>query len=208
VSTAVKKSAGGIWLLLFLVGTVIAFGGLFLFWKIGRRSPEITIYPIKPVDLNSAPVTLYPQLEGRPLVTWETLSHFRYDSADIDEDINPKLRLKKKKYPLPNFVKALDQSAIAVCGFMIPIDTDDSGNRVMSFILARSQATCCYGITPKMNEWMYVQMAQGKSADSLMDVPITVFGTISVGEEKKQDMEWSLYRMVADKVVIPKQSFW
>ena len=186
------------------VGMALVFGGLIPAGAIKGQSPAPVIYPIKSVDLKSPPVTVYSKLDSHPLVTWETLAHFRYDAPDIEEEIDPKLRLKKKRYPVPGFVKALDKSTIATYGFMIPIDMDDSGDKVFSFILARSQATCCYGITPRMNEWMFVQMAKGKTADLMMDVPVTVFGTLSVGEEKKKDMGWSLYRMVSDKVLIPK----
>ncbi len=170
--------------------------------------PAPTIYPITAVDLKSAPITVYPKLEGRSLVTWDTLAHFKYDAPEIEEEIDPKLRLKKKKFPVPAFIKKLDRVNIAVVGFMIPIDTNEAGDKATSFILARSQATCCYGITPKMNEWMFVRMDGEKDADAIMDVPVTVFGTLSVGERKKADMGWSLYRMVADKVIVPKESMW
>lgn len=96
---------------------------------------------------------------------------------------------------------------MAVVGFMIPLETNEAGDKATSFILARSQATCCYGIIPKMNEWMFVQMESGKNADAIMDVPVTVFGTLSVGEEKKANTGWSLYRMVSDKVVVPKSNW-
>ncbi len=58
-----------------------------------------------------------------------------------------------------------------------------------------------------MNEWMFVQMVQGKAADATMDVPVTVFGTLAVGEEKKENMGWSLYRMAGQKVSAP-HSWW
>ena|ERR1039458_10241355 len=164
--------------------------------------PYATAVP-KPVDLQSAPVTVYPLLENHPLLTWNTLAHFPYDAPDLDEEITPRLRLKKKKYPIPGFIKQLDGTSVAVVGFMIPLDTNDAGDKATSFILARSQATCCYGITPKMNEWIFVQMDKGKTGEVMMDMPITVFGTLSVGEEKKKEMSWTLYRMVSDKVSVP-----
>jgi hypothetical protein len=155
------------------------------------------------VDLKSAPITVYPQVDGHALVTWDTLSHFDYDSPSIDEEIDPKLRRKKKKYPIPGFIKLLNGASVAVVGFMIPLDTNEAGDKATSFILARSQATCCYGITPKMNEWMFVQMKKGKEAETMMDMPVTAFGTLAVGEEKKSDTGWTLYRMVSDKVTVP-----
>jgi hypothetical protein len=162
----------------------------------------------KPIDLKSAPVTVYPLVQDHSLLTWDTLAHFAYDAPDIDEEIDPKLRLKKKRYPIPGFIKRLNGAPIAVTGFMIPLETDEKEQRATSFILARSQASCCYGIIPKMNEWMFVQMAKGKTAEAIMDVPVTVFGVLDVGEKKEKDQGWSLYRMVSDKVDVPKQSLW
>ncbi len=165
--------------------------------------PYATAVPA-PIDLNSAPITVYPLVDDHSLVTWDTLSHFDYDSPSIDEEIDSKLRLKKKKYPIPGFIKLLNGAPVAVVGFMIPLDTNEAGDKTTSFILARSQATCCYGITPKMNEWMFVQMKKGKQAETMMDMPVTAFGTLAVGEEKKSDTGWTLYRMVSDKVTVPK----
>lgn len=151
----------------------------------------------------AAPVTVYPKIDGYSLVTWGTLAHFAYLAPSIDEEIDPKLWRRKKKPPIPAFIKALNGSAVAVAGFMIPLDTDDRGVQATSFILARSQATCCYGITPKMNEWIYVQMKKGTSAEILMDSPVTAFGDLTVGEKDDNNSGWSLYRMAGDKVELP-----
>jgi hypothetical protein len=167
-------------------------------------APGVHAYPVTTGIAKGAPVTVYPTVEGHSLVTWNTLSHFPYDSPDIDEEIDPQLRSKKKKYPIPDYIRRLDGASVAVVGFMIPLETNDAGDKATSFILARSQATCCYGIVPKMNEWMFVQMEKGKTADAVMDIPLTVFGTLSVGEQKKANTGWSLYRMQSDRVSVPK----
>ncbi len=189
------------------VAILLAFGMMLSMSKIqGQNQPSADGYPlpIKPIDLKSAPATVFSMVENHPYVTWNTLAHFDYDAPEIEEEIDPHIRLKKKKFPIPDFVKKLDGVSVAVVGFMIPLDTDDADQKATSFILARTQASCCYGITPKMNEWMFVEMEKGKTAEVMMDIPITVFGTLSVGEQKKEDTGWSLYRMVSDKVVIPK----
>jgi hypothetical protein len=192
----------------FRMAILLGFGIVLSMSNTQGQNPAIDgsayLPPLKPVDLNTPPVTVYSQVENHSLVPWNTLAHFEYDAPDIDEEIDPHLRLKKKKRPIPDFVKNLDGATIAVVGFMIPLDTDDADQKATSFILARTQASCCYGIVPKMNEWMFVRMAKGKTADVMMDCPITVFGTLSVGEEKEENAGWSLYRMVSDKVKIPK----
>jgi hypothetical protein len=195
--------------LFLLIGALPFWGSAFGKTGAGKVGAIPTACPvIKGRKAMSAPITVYQQLEKHPLVTWDTLAHFPYDSPDIDEEIEPKLRSKRKKYSIPDFIQQLNGTPIAVYGFMIPLDTDEKGEKATTFILARSQATCCYGITPLMNEWMYVQMAKGKQAEILMDDPVTVFGTIDIGEIKDKDKGWSLYRMVSDKVIIPKTQNW
>jgi hypothetical protein len=156
-------------------------------------------------DYEGDPVTVFTLLENHPLVPWTTLSHFPYETPDIEElgNSHPASGPKKEKFQIPDFVRRLDGARVAVVGFMIPLALNDAGDKTTSFILSRSQATCCYGITPRMNEWMYVEMDKGKSADAAMDLPITVFGTLSVGAQIKES-NWTLYRMTADKVSIPQ----
>jgi hypothetical protein len=150
-------------------------------------------------------VTVFTSLENHSLVPWTTLAHFPYETPDIEELGKPHTKSvsKKEKFSIPDFVRRLDGTPVAVVGFMIPLALNDAGDKTTSFILARSQATCCYGITPRMNEWMYVEMEKGKSAEATMDIPITVFGTLSVGAQIKES-NWTLYRMVANKVSVPK----
>jgi len=59
-----------------------------------------------------------------------------------------------------------------------------------------------------MNEWMFVQMQGGKPTNVVMDVPVTVFGALEVGEKDEKDTGWSLYRMVSEKVSAPMHSLW
>jgi hypothetical protein len=160
--------------------------------------------------LASAPVTVYPKVDdGYSLVTWNTLSHFAEDTPDIDEEIDPNVRRKRdKKYPIPAFITALNKVPVAIVGFMIPMDVDNKGEKTTGFILARSQATCCYGIMPKLNEWIYVTMEKDRAADIVMDLPITVFGVLEVGERNLPDEGWSLYRMIGKKLGNARASTW
>jgi len=151
----------------------------------------------------------YPLSEGHYCVPWGDLSGFPYATPGIESEIDPKYgETLKKKYRIPGFIQNLNDIKVAVVGFLIPLDLDASGRKALSFILAKSQATCCYGIAPKMNEWIYVKMEPGRSTEPVMDVPVTVFGSLEVGEARGKNEGWSLYRMVSSKVTFPKESFW
>lgn len=200
------------WLVFLAMGTLpflnLAFGQSSAPSSGGFVNGNAQYYNADASAAKAAPITVYPKLGLYSLVTWGTLSNFPCGAPSIDDEIDPQLWMKKKKPPVPEFIKTLNNSPIAVAGFMIPLDTDEKGEKATSFILARSQSTCCYGITPKMNEWIYVQMKKDMTAEILMDSPITVFGTIEVGEKNDRNSGWSLYRMTGDKAELPRHSFW
>lgn len=80
---------------------------------------------------------------------------------------------------IPDKIKALDQRKVAVTGFMLPVKMD--AGLVTEFLLVKDPMMCCYGVMPKVNEWVVVKMV-GKGVPPLMDVPITFEGTLQVGQ--------------------------
>ncbi len=167
----------------------------------------------------SKPRTRFSEVDGYLKVGFDLLSSYPIDSPDDMEDMNtrrddlnsdpfePKVKARKKQQVVPEFIRALDGRKVMVEGFMIPMLSEKY--RVLSFILAQSQMTCCFGIAPKLNQWIDVTMEKGKSTEWKMDVPITIFGTLSVGTKyDRQNKGWCLYRMVSDKVGIPSEKAW
>ena len=152
-------------------------------------------------DSKTDPGSIYSQVDGHPLVTWATLARFPYDVPGKDEQANPGLR-KKDKYPIPEAVKKLNGQNVAVAGYMVPLEVRAEDGKAASFMLVRSQMTCCFGIAPKMNEWVFVQMGKEGAAKVVMDIPVTAFGVLSVGEDYSG--QWTLYRMTADKTSYPR----
>jgi hypothetical protein len=154
------------------------------------------------VEAMPNPVTFYPVVDGFPLVTWETLASYAYDAPSMDEQRSLKIRVNKKKHPIPKFVTDLNGAKAAILGFLIPMDTDESGMFATSFVIVRTQMTCCFGVIPKLNEWVMVQMDKGKRIRAVMDVPTTVYGTLEVGEKYEDMKGWTLYRMNASKAEV------
>jgi len=101
---------------------------------------------------------------------------------------------------IPDYIKKLNNKKVALSGFMVPIDVVNEG--VKSFILTYSQMMCCFGQMPWYNEWVFVEMPEGRPAEYQMDVPITVSGQLEVGEEIEDGFVISLYRMKGDKVAV------
>jgi len=133
-------------------------------------------------------------LEDHEDMTFDKLASYKYEVHERVEGV-----------PLPDqipaSVKDLDGRKIAIKGFMLPYKND--GENVTEFILLRNQGLCCFGTVPRMNEWVHVKMAPGKGAPYSIDIPLTVFGTLKVGEEYEKNVLMSLYRMESTAVIVP-----
>jgi len=101
---------------------------------------------------------------------------------------------------LPEGIKKMDSSPVLIAGFMVPIEFNADG-KVSSFALTQDQMFCCYGVPPKMNEWVMVEMQEGHETEFRSDAPVAVYGQLDVGEEIDDGYVLSLYRMNSDKVI-------
>jgi hypothetical protein len=72
------------------------------------------------------------------------------------------------------------------------------------FLILRNQSMCCYGIPPKINEWVSVRMI-GKGVKPIMDEPVTVCGIFQVGDVRERGELVGIYRLEADELKGPGQ---
>ncbi len=135
-----------------------------------------------------APAPSPHQLEGYAPLTFDLLAGYDFDGRSV-----------------PPRITEFHERQVAVSGFMVPLTTDLEG--VVDFILVKNQLLCCYGQTPKMNEWIYVLMEGDSRTQARLDQPITVAGRLLVGADEKDGQLLSLYRMVADEVVPMESSY-
>lgn len=157
----------------------------------------------RPLAPPPAPEVRPEGLEDHEDVSFDRLSSYAYEVFELK-------RGEQVKEQIPASVKALDGKKVAVKGFMLPYR--NVGEGVTEFILLRNQGLCCFGTVPRMNEWVHVIMEEGKSAPYAMDQPITVFGTLAIGEvyeweTGKDGVErgvlMSVNRMSGTVVVVP-----
>lgn len=128
-------------------------------------------------------------------VTFEHLSAFEF-VAPPDEKQAPEA---EKQIPAP--VKALDTKKVAVTGFMLPVKMNEG--LVTEFLLVKDPMACCYGVMPRVNEWVVVRM-NGKGVPPLMDVPITFEGTLKVGQLYEGGYLTGLYLLQGERRVESK----
>jgi hypothetical protein len=104
---------------------------------------------------------------------------------------------------LPAEVRSADGAKVALHGFMLPLDVTSSG--VSQFLLNGSYDMCQFGVSAGApNQWVEVALATGHSVP-YTHLPITVVGTFSVGERRRNGRVVTLFRMTADKIISTRQ---
>lgn len=96
---------------------------------------------------------------------------------------------------IPQDVKELDGEKVCLSGFLIPMTYEAKGR---AFLLTKNQMLCCYGQTPKVNEWAIVTMKEPVPA--VLDKPVVISGQLRVGEVKEKDVVLSLYRLEGEQL--------
>ena len=98
---------------------------------------------------------------------------------------------------IPGDVKALDEKAVSLKGFMLPVRLQ--GSQTTEFLLLKNQTLCCYGVTPKITEWVNVLM-KGSGVKVKMDEPVSVCGIFHVGEFRENGELVGIYRLDGDMI--------
>jgi hypothetical protein len=132
------------------------------------------------------------QIPGYQSISFNTLAAFDFP---VGADGNPKIET-----PIPANVQSLNGKKAVVAGFLLPVTMKDG--LAVEFLLMRNQSMCCYGVPPKINEWITVQ-AVSKGVKPVMDQPILVAGTLRVGPTLENGSLAGIYRMDADKIIEP-----
>lgn len=96
---------------------------------------------------------------------------------------------------VPRRIREMDGRLVYMKGFMLPLEGDERG--ITRFVLNAAQDMCYYGAPVKLNEWVLVSLPAARPAE-YSHLPISVWGRLSVGEEKREGKVVSLYRLEAE----------
>jgi hypothetical protein len=125
------------------------------------------------------------------------LARFFITVPDFPEGISQESRWKEIRKQIPREVQELDGKRIALAGFTLPITLIDG--RATEFLLLRTQAACCFGMVPRLNEIVMAKMpAPGMNPE--LDVPVVVGGTLHVKWIGEGDQLTAIYELAADRV--------
>lgn len=138
--------------------------------------------------------------DGYMSVGFEKLGSFEYVTPDADAPANPPKPPPKDQ--IPGEIRALNNRKVALRGFMLPLTNE--GGLVTELLVMRDQSACCYGLVPKINQWVDVHM-KGKGVKPLMDRIVTFYGTLKVGEEIENGCLVGIYEMDGDRMAGPDE---
>lgn len=124
-------------------------------------------------------------------VSFDRLASFEYG---VPEDLTRKIEGEEEgvSSQIPESIRALNNKSIALKGFMLPLKVEEG--LVTEMLIMRDQSMCCYGTTPKINEWVSVKM-KGNGVKAVMDQVVRIFGTLKVGEIRENDYLVGIYEM-------------
>jgi hypothetical protein len=90
---------------------------------------------------------------------------------------------------------------MANTGFMLPLKVEKG--QITQFLVLRNQSMCCFGVAPKITEWVTVKLKSGGPEGPIMDEPVTVRGQLHVGAVMQDRAIVDLYQMDGARIVDP-----
>lgn len=137
------------------------------------------------------------------VVGFDKLAGYNFEVTDdlLAPGTNSAAISERVESQIPATVKALNDKPVALNGFMLPLKVE--GGLVTELLIMRDQSMCCYGVQPKINEWVSVKMAR-TGVRPVMDQPVTLFGKLRVGEMRENGYLVGIYAMDGDKMEAPE----
>ena len=134
--------------------------------------------------------------DGSLDVSFDRLASFDYEMPeDLTEEVAGETEGVSDQ--IPGKIRELNEKAIALKGFMLPLKVEEG--LVTEMLIMRDQSMCCYGTVPKINEWVSVKM-EGKGVKPVMDQAVTLFGKLKVGEIRENGYLVGIYEMDGDRM--------
>ena len=144
-------------------------------------------------------------IRGQTLIdlTFQNLSYFPYEIIDGGTGASKaQIEAAMKRDQIPASVHAYDGKKVVVTGYLLPLQLDNG--LAKKFVLMKDTNTCCFGGTPKMNDYVVCQMT-GKGVEAVQDIPVQLIGTIHVQEKREDGYVVSLFTLDGDQFLGPKK---
>jgi hypothetical protein len=133
---------------------------------------------------------------GYQSLTYSTLTEFSYE-IDWEAD-GVEFDFSRFAGRVPQSIRNLNGSKVALEGFMVPTVVDES-NLVKEFLLMPDQLSCCFGQAPEANGWVVVRSEKGVGV--FMDQVIRALGTLTVEERWDEEFFVGLYHLDCQELI-------
>jgi hypothetical protein len=143
------------------------------------------------------------KIDGYDVVGFDKLAAYNFEVSDelLLPATNSAAMAQRVDSQIPATVKAFNNKPVALTGFMLPLKVE--GGLVTELLIMRDQSMCCYGVQPKINEWVSVKMGK-TGVKPVMDQPVTLFGKLQVGEMRENGYLVGIYAMDGEKMETPE----
>lgn len=174
--------------------------------KVPRGEPIKPLVPRGEPIQSAAPATPSPSKETDSressgsefqAVGFDKLSSFKYEVPD--DTVKPTTSADPDQQ-IPLVVKAFNNKRVSLKGFMLPLKVE--GGAVTEMLILRDQSACCFGATPKINEWVSVKMVGG-GVKPIMDQAVTLYGTLKVGAMRENGYIIGIYQLNGERMQGP-----
>lgn len=140
----------------------------------------------------------YGWMSYRQLASFDFKITHEMAARDADQAVATKSVLEQ----IPAAVRAFNGKAVALTGFMVPVDW--KGGWVTDSMLLPNRMACCYGIMPRINELVVVRTT-GQGFKAVLDVPMSVLGTFHTGAIRVDGYLIGIYQIDCQQVVDPQK---
>jgi hypothetical protein len=131
-------------------------------------------------------------------VSFDELASYEFATPDA-AITNLAIAVSNANKQIPAAIKLYDGKKLSITGFMLPTKTEKG--EVTEFLLLRNQSMCCFGVTPKITEWVTVRLAGEGLETAVMDQPVTVKGTLHIGAVVEDSAIVEVYQMDEARMV-------
>ena len=169
-----------------------------------RGQPIAATVTSNPPAATNAAAARPKKIGGYDVVGFDKLAAYTFEVSDelLLPATNSAAMAKRVDSQIPAAVKAFDNKPVALTGFMLPLKVE--GGLVTELLIMRDQSMCCYGVQPKINEWVSVKMGRA-GVKPVMDQPVTLFGKLHVGEMRENGYLVGIYSLDGDKMQAPEE---
>jgi hypothetical protein len=160
---------------------------------------SVGLTPAAPVT-NKPPAFVTVDGDKYRWLSYQQLASFRFNVTDemSRPEADPLAATARVLDQIPSEVKAMNEKAAALTGYMLPVKTSEG--LVTDFMLLPNTLGCCYGRMPRINEIIIVNTS-GKGVKLLKDIPVSVLGTFHVGAIRNNNYLIGIYQMDCERVV-------